>query len=73
MVREGGMARTPYSSSQDIQMDVLDNAALQVTPPEALGTAGGGGSTAGVGEGSSPWGSVRPPCPPPKIPAVVTG
>ncbi|XP_059725257.1 voltage-dependent L-type calcium channel subunit beta-1 isoform X2 [Haemorhous mexicanus] len=29
MVREGGMARTPYSSSQDIQMDVLDNAALQ--------------------------------------------
>ncbi|XP_057244327.1 voltage-dependent L-type calcium channel subunit beta-1 isoform X1 [Malurus melanocephalus] len=29
MVREGGMARTPYSSTQDIQMDVLDNAALQ--------------------------------------------
>ncbi|XP_064329655.1 voltage-dependent L-type calcium channel subunit beta-1 isoform X2 [Phalacrocorax carbo] len=29
MVREGGMARTPYSSTQDIQMDVFDNAALQ--------------------------------------------
>nr|XP_041577465.1 voltage-dependent L-type calcium channel subunit beta-1 isoform X4 [Taeniopygia guttata] len=29
MVREGGMARTPSSSTQDIQMDVLDNAALQ--------------------------------------------
>ncbi|XP_069732767.1 voltage-dependent L-type calcium channel subunit beta-1 isoform X3 [Phaenicophaeus curvirostris] len=29
MVREGSMARTPYSSSQDIQMDVFDNAALQ--------------------------------------------
>ncbi|XP_062451821.1 voltage-dependent L-type calcium channel subunit beta-1 isoform X1 [Rhea pennata] len=29
MVREGGMARTPCSSTQDIQMDVLDNAALQ--------------------------------------------
>ncbi|XP_065555574.1 LOW QUALITY PROTEIN: voltage-dependent L-type calcium channel subunit beta-1 [Lathamus discolor] len=29
MVREGGMARTPPSSTQDIQMDVLDNAALQ--------------------------------------------
>ncbi|KAM6042115.1 voltage-dependent L-type calcium channel subunit beta-1 isoform 2-T2 [Chlamydotis macqueenii] len=29
MVREGGMARTPRSSTQDIQMDVLDNAALQ--------------------------------------------
>ncbi|XP_061873779.1 LOW QUALITY PROTEIN: voltage-dependent L-type calcium channel subunit beta-1-like [Colius striatus] len=29
MVREGGMARTPYSSNQDIQMDVFDNAALQ--------------------------------------------
>eukprot|EP00076_Gallus_gallus_P030471 XP_015155013.1 voltage-dependent L-type calcium channel subunit beta-1 isoform X3 [Gallus gallus] len=29
MVREGGMARPPYSSAQDIQMDVFDNAALQ--------------------------------------------
>ncbi|XP_040473593.1 voltage-dependent L-type calcium channel subunit beta-1 isoform X4 [Falco naumanni] len=29
MVREGGMARTPYSSTQDIQMDVFDNATLQ--------------------------------------------
>ncbi|XP_075299502.1 voltage-dependent L-type calcium channel subunit beta-1 isoform X2 [Opisthocomus hoazin] len=29
MVQEGGMARTPYSSTQDIQMDVFDNAALQ--------------------------------------------
>ncbi|XP_053944286.1 voltage-dependent L-type calcium channel subunit beta-1 isoform X3 [Cuculus canorus] len=29
MVREGSMARTPYSSTQDIQMDVFDNAALQ--------------------------------------------
>ncbi|KAK2511529.1 hypothetical protein Q9233_016846 [Columba guinea] len=29
MVREGDMARTPYSSTQDIQMDVLDNATLQ--------------------------------------------
>ncbi|KAM6238505.1 voltage-dependent L-type calcium channel subunit beta-1 isoform 3-T3 [Porphyrio hochstetteri] len=29
MVREGSMARTPYSSTQDIQMDVFDNAGLQ--------------------------------------------
>ncbi|KAM6107827.1 LOW QUALITY PROTEIN: voltage-dependent L-type calcium channel subunit beta-1 [Pterocles gutturalis] len=29
MVREGGMARTPHSSTQDIQMDVFDNATLQ--------------------------------------------
>ncbi|XP_042331274.1 voltage-dependent L-type calcium channel subunit beta-1 isoform X5 [Sceloporus undulatus] len=29
MVQEGGMSRTPYSSSQDIQMEVLDNPGLQ--------------------------------------------
>ncbi|XP_072860310.1 voltage-dependent L-type calcium channel subunit beta-1 isoform X4 [Pogona vitticeps] len=29
MVQDGGMSRTPYSSSQDIQMEVLDNPGLQ--------------------------------------------
>ncbi|XP_077169258.1 voltage-dependent L-type calcium channel subunit beta-1 isoform X2 [Paroedura picta] len=29
MVQEGGMSRTPYSSSQDIQMEVFDNPGLQ--------------------------------------------
>ncbi|XP_053119233.1 voltage-dependent L-type calcium channel subunit beta-1 isoform X4 [Hemicordylus capensis] len=29
MVQDGGMSRTPYSSSQDIQMEVFDNPGLQ--------------------------------------------
>lgn len=75
MVREGGMARTPYSSTQDIQMDVLDNAALQVTPPGGFGGRHGGlgiarpfpplpplQGTAGAGgssRGIPPWGWGR--------------
>lgn len=37
MVQDGGMSRTPYSSSQDIQMEVLDNPGLQVSKsPRAI-------------------------------------
>ena len=63
MVREGGMARPPYSSAQDIQMDVFDNAALQVTP-----RGGGEGVRESPGEGgSAPLYCITSPrlCPPP--------
>lgn len=40
MVQDSGMSRTPYSSSQDIQMEVLDNPGLQVrTRQRALQSA----------------------------------
>ena len=56
MVREGGMARPPYSSAQDIQMDVFDNAALQVTP-----RGGGEGVRESPGEGGKLHGTPHPP------------
>ncbi|CAM9841719.1 unnamed protein product, partial [Bubo scandiacus] len=47
MVREGGMARTPYSSTQDIQMDVFDNRRPPGDTPGNLGTRKGGGVCVG--------------------------
>ena len=63
MVREGGMARPPYSSAQDIQMDVFDNAALQVTP-----RGGGEGVRESPGEGGKLHGTPHPPHPLPPRP-----